>query len=155
METYTYTRLPVSRAAYDEIAGKLGVAMNEGEYGRRLDKEQIDMHGLALVVEGAVAKFRQLPIEIEAYRWTKEDQEAPSVNSHYWPGWLFEAHLLPGDAPGACFRESLDSVREGRLFIHTDSGNLSVEVGDWIIRGVAGDLQPCKDDIFRLHYERV
>lgn len=27
--------------------------------------------------------------------------------------------------------------------------------GDWIIRGVAGELYPCKNDIFEATYEEV
>ena len=27
--------------------------------------------------------------------------------------------------------------------------------GDWIIRGVKGELYPCKDDVFQATYERV
>ena len=30
-----------------------------------------------------------------------------------------------------------------------------VKHGDWIIRGVKGELYPCKPDIFEATYERV
>ena len=36
--------------------------------------------------------------------------------------------------------------------IETLEGNMRVQLGDWIIRGVKGELYPCKDDIFRLTY---
>lgn len=51
--THTYALLPVSRAAFDEIAGKL----KDAGYDHSLDHDRedklmlIDMHGLALVPE--------------------------------------------------------------------------------------------------------
>ncbi len=33
--------------------------------------------------------------------------------------------------------------------------DLIVEAGDWVIKGVKGELYPCKDDIFRETYEPV
>jgi hypothetical protein len=32
---------------------------------------------------------------------------------------------------------------------------MKAEVGDYIIRGVKGELYPCKPDIFDLTYEKV
>ena len=36
---------------------------------------------------------------------------------------------------------------------HTLEGPLRISVGDWIIKGVAGELYPCKPDIFEATYE--
>jgi hypothetical protein len=43
----------------------------------------------------------------------------------------------------------------GGLTIYTLEGRHRAEVGDWIIRGVAGELYPCKPDIFDQTYEPV
>ena len=45
--THTYVLLPVSKAVYDEIKGKLDAA----GYHCHGDDGEIDMHGLALVLE--------------------------------------------------------------------------------------------------------
>jgi hypothetical protein len=37
--------------------------------------------------------------------------------------------------------------------IQTLEGRMRAHVGDWIIRGVKGELYPCKPDIFALTYE--
>ena len=37
--------------------------------------------------------------------------------------------------------------------IKTLEGDHGVSVNDWIIRGVAGELYPCKPDIFAQTYE--
>ena len=39
--------------------------------------------------------------------------------------------------------------------IETLEGTMHANVGDWIIRGVKGELYPCKPDIFEKTYERV
>lgn len=76
-------------------------------------------------------KFRKKPVVIEAVRWWKM-----------------------GDHP--------DVHEDGRsptgFGIHTlENTNLKHEVtpGDWIITGVAGELYPCKPDIFAETYEPV
>jgi hypothetical protein len=44
---------------------------------------------------------------------------------------------------------------QGRVFvqIQTLEGTMRADEGDWIIRGVKGELYPCKPDIFEATYE--
>jgi hypothetical protein len=47
-------------------------------------------------------------------------------------------------------------TRDGEcLVIATLEGMMRAEPGDWIIRGVNGELYPCKPDIFAATYETV
>lgn len=39
--------------------------------------------------------------------------------------------------------------------IATLEGTMTAKIGDWIIRGVKGELYPCKADIFEATYESV
>lgn len=41
------------------------------------------------------------------------------------------------------------------LKIKTLEGDMSVNFGDWIIKGVNGEFYPCKPDIFAKTYEPV
>lgn len=41
------------------------------------------------------------------------------------------------------------------LLIDTLEGQMTASPGDWIIRGVAGEIYPCKHDIFKATYEPV
>ena len=41
----------------------------------------------------------------------------------------------------------------GVVAIDTLEGTMWAEVGDWIIKGVAGEFYPCKPDIFSATYE--
>lgn len=43
----------------------------------------------------------------------------------------------------------------GCIEIPTLEGTMLATPGDWIIRGTAGELYPCKPDIFEQIYERV
>ena len=42
---------------------------------------------------------------------------------------------------------------DGSALIKTLEGVMVAEIGDWIIRGVNGELYPCKPDIFEKTYE--
>jgi hypothetical protein len=49
--------------------------------------------------------------------------------------------------------EHVRSAGDGALEIVTLEGTMRADVGDWIIRGVKGELYPCKPDIFETTYE--
>lgn len=42
---------------------------------------------------------------------------------------------------------------DGTMLIRTLEGEMCANPGDWIIRGVKGELYPCKPDIFAATYE--
>ena len=46
-------------------------------------------------------------------------------------------------------------VHNHTLSIPTLEGNMTASNGDWIIKGVNGELYPCKPDIFRKTYEEA
>jgi hypothetical protein len=114
-----------------------------------------------------MAKYRKKPVEIEAVRWrgfnsnlgvTAEAPDQPieitAENMHgvKWeplPSWLPPAIADKGDAPapGAIYRRGDD------LMIGTLEGTMVAKPGDWIIRGVKGELYPCKPDIFAATYD--
>lgn len=47
------------------------------------------------------------------------------------------------------------SSKKRALFIVTLEGQIRVQPRDWIIKGVTGELYPCKPDIFELTYSKV
>lgn len=63
---------------------------------------------------------------------------------------------------------SVDEIREwggvkvgyyhsttGTLYINTLEGSMTASNGDYIIKGVQGEIYPCKPDIFQQTYEEV
>lgn len=81
-------------------------------------------------------KFRKKPIEIEAIRVADLLDGAVSDR----PDWAQGGQIL---------------VRKDAVEIVTLEGTMRGDRGDWIIRGVQGELYPCKPDIFDATYEAV
>lgn len=88
-----------------------------------------------------MAKFRKKPVAIEAFQWTGSlAQGEDSV-------WIKEAinqgkvYYQGGDSP--------------YLTIETLEGAMRASVGDWVIKGIKGEIYPCKPDIFAATYEPV
>ena len=97
-------------------------------------------------------RFRKKPVVIEAFQMTKERR---SDNSE-WPGWLHRAWHKEWHEVSAVRGEDFPvSDDTDRLIIHTLEGIHTVNWNDWVIQGVAGELYPCKPDIFEATYERV
>ena len=80
-------------------------------------------------------KYRKKPVTIEAMQWT--GTEVCKVEL-----WRF--------AKGKWFIDENDN-----LIIRTLEGNLKANVGDYIIKGVKGEIYPCKPDVFERTYEKV
>lgn len=78
-------------------------------------------------------KFRKKPVEIEAVQW--------------------EGRL--GDILWFLTDEFSVDDNDQSLYIPTLEGEMRANVGDWIIRGVAGEFYPCRADIFEQTYEAV
>ena len=50
---------------------------------------------------------------------------------------------------------ALTNTCSTHMTIPTLEGDHKADVGDWIIKGVAGEFYPCKPDIFKQTYEEV
>lgn len=97
-------------------------------------------------------KFRKKPGVIEAFQMTRERR----ASNADWPSWLHDAWNGAVGVPGSVWPQDYpDSDGDDQLVIGTLEGNHVVSWGDWIIRGVKGELYPCKPDIFQMTYESV
>lgn len=90
---------------------------------------------------GRAVKFRKKPVVIDAYEF--HNRVGPDTR----PDWLMQA-VADGRIEFHGARLGLDF-----LTIQTLEGQMRAEVGDYIIRGVQGELYPCKPDIFAATYE--
>jgi hypothetical protein len=87
-------------------------------------------------------KYRKRPVVIDAIRWNGSHIEEGKP-----PEWLIQAiDKTPGE-PGCVFRY------EDQLHMWTLEGVMVAQPGSWIIRGVKGEIYPCRDDIFNATYE--
>lgn len=87
-------------------------------------------------------QYRKKPVVIEAYQYG--GGPLPSTA----PDWVAEATEPCGVITNTGFLTKRLQVKtlEGRMYANPD---------DWIIRGVQGEVYPCKPDIFSATYEPV
>lgn len=88
-------------------------------------------------------KYRKKPVVIEAFKY--DGDLIDKDGNYYVPQWAEEAYKN-----GVLFYAG-----EAELFVKTLEGVHHVSVGDYVIRGVAGELYPCKPDIFEQTYEEA
>jgi hypothetical protein len=89
--------------------------------------------------EGLMGKFRKKPVVIEAFR----------LGIDCIPDWFMDKVstndiILRNEAIYGHFAE-----------IQTLEGVMIGKKGDWVIRGIKGELYPCKSDIFEATYESL
>lgn len=85
--------------------------------------------------------YRKKPVVIEAYQL-----KPPGTSRLTVPKWLID-----GFNDGSII---IDTEKR-ELHIKTLEGVMIASEGDWIIRGVKGEVYPCKPDIFEATYERA
>lgn len=93
-----------------------------------------------------MAKYRKKPVVIEAYQY-----EGDFVSSGNWtaPDWVNEAYNN-----GILVYKEVDNTPP-ELYVKTIEGDMKCNYKDYIIKGVKGELYPCKPDIFEKTYEQV
>jgi len=81
-----------------------------------------------------IKKFRKKPVIIEAMQWCGDNfQELEEFGS--------QRHII--------------SNPDRTLTIETLEGNHTAQKGDWIIKGVQGEVYPCKPDINQIYLNRL
>src|SRR5690554_627503 len=98
-------------------------------------------------------QYRKRPVVIEAMRleWTTWQEMCEFVGVGPAPE---QPHGCWIDENGKPIPTASAELRMG-LVIPTLEGEMVAIEGDWIIRGVAGEFYPCKNDIFEQTYEAV
>ena len=79
-------------------------------------------------------RYRKRPVQIEAFL----------LNVEPIPPWFIEAM-----DSGVAQRRN-----EHAFDIHTLEGTMVAKSGEWIIRGIEGEIYPCKPEIFSKTYEK-
>lgn len=96
-------------------------------------------------------KFRKKPVVIEAWQVHPADGQTRELP----PQWLLDP-LIAGTRKGQQLVGDVCPRADGNgLDIYTLEGVMHAATGDWVIRGVKGELYPCKPDIFAATYEAV
>ncbi len=96
-------------------------------------------------------KYRKKPVVIEAMRFHAYTMALEPWSGAPHGGDLYQWLTLNG----AKFWLDQKSDGPAYLVIDTLEGPMRADVGDWIIKGVAGEFYPCKPKIFEATYEVV
>jgi len=89
------------------------------------------------MVEPLTKKFRKKPVIIEAVQLTDKNKDMVS-------NWI------------TCNTSPVyDEDNRPAIKIQTLEGDMVAKIGDWIIKGIAGEFYPCKERIFNKSYEEV
>lgn len=79
-------------------------------------------------------KYQKKPVVIEAFKYNMEAR----------PDWFMDKVT------------DLTIITHGEYcLIKTLEGEMRAEIGDYIIKGIKGEVYPCKPDIFLLSYDQV
>lgn len=90
-------------------------------------------------------RYRKRPLEVEAARIIKIEDDQVSFDSD--AEWLGEAmNKGIGDIGGLW-------VLNGGLRIGTLEGTLRVDAGDYVVKGVHGEIYPVKAEVFKDTYD--
>ena len=84
-------------------------------------------------------EFRKKPVVIEAVQWTGSKSDLIAIDK------------LNRDGVREVYFNEIDQT----LSIPTLEGEMIASLNDWIIRGVSGEVYPCKPDIFEKTYDPV
>lgn len=89
----------------------------------------------------ATGRFTKKPVTIEAIQYTLETRDEIIQE--------FE-----GQVTHTAINEDGAEYELENLRITTLEGTMTASLGDYIIRGIQGEVYPCKPDIFEASYER-
>ncbi|QWU14254.1 hypothetical protein SAMN04487895_101546 [Paenibacillus sophorae] len=93
-------------------------------------------------------KFKKKPVVIEAFRMGIES------SPEWFQDKVNENEIVVYYAQGGSSYDSF-KLTKAHCEIKTLEGVMRGDYGDYIIKGVAGEVYPCKPDIFEFTYERV
>jgi len=91
--------------------------------------------------------YRKKPVVIEAFKWTADELQTDD------PEWIIEGLKKPWGEGAVRFSKT--GTPDCTMQIFTLEGEHTAQRGDYIIKGIAGELYPCKPDIFEKTYDKV
>jgi len=98
-------------------------------------------------------RFRKRPVEVEAWQWNGV------CHLDHAPAWVqkYRAEIWNSDRSMRIRHRIKPELgfmtADWLLMVPTLEGNMYANPGDWIIKGVKGEVYPCKPDIFEATYE--
>lgn len=92
-------------------------------------------------------KYRKKPVEILAVRWEGSRDEVIPIADELEIPRARVRHVFPVD--------NSEELTDSYLAINTLEGKMLASPGDYIIRGVEGEIYSCRGDIFHKTYDEI
>lgn len=94
-----------------------------------------------------MSKYMKKPVVIEAIQWTKEND----VELEHW---LSKEKSVELEIDDHLYVAGVGTPYISKIQIKTLEGTMEASYGDYIIKGINGEIYPCKPDIFEKTYEQ-
>lgn len=91
-----------------------------------------------------MSKYKKKPVVVEAFQFYVEPM----------PNWFMNKISSNEIVLKNCNHDRY-SANDAYCEIKTLEGTMIANAGDYIIKGVEGEIYPCKSDIFKRTYERI
>lgn len=101
-------------------------------------------------------KVRKRPVVVDAWRLQRSQFGGSFLISRDMPDWVDKALCKDSTQEGALFarvERRNGGPPDWHVYIKTLEGVMHASWGDWLIRGVRGELYACKPEIFEQTYE--
>ena len=87
--------------------------------------------------------------------YVKKPIEIEAIQFDYGETFSREEALFWNEFGPVLFAWDIERPWDGwvEIKIKTLEGTMTAKKGDWIIRGIEGEIYPCKDSVFRATYE--
>jgi len=85
-----------------------------------------------------IKKYRKKPVIVEAIKWDGKKETYYEIRE-----------VLASNYP----RRIAIGAGDNCLYIDTLEGTMKANIGDYVVKGVKGEVYPCKPDIFETTYE--
>ncbi|HLJ38626.1 MAG TPA: hypothetical protein VKT54_09495 [Steroidobacteraceae bacterium] len=94
-----------------------------------------------------MSRWRKKQVVIDAWQFM------PAGRREEVPPWIDPQWFHQDLSPDA--DRTVEDRGTAYMLIPTPGGALRADLTDWIIRGVKGEVYPCKADVFEASYERA
>jgi hypothetical protein len=89
-------------------------------------------------------KYRKRPIVVDAWQYLEG-------SARHWPNWVLELYEHGRIVFGSDSRD----IRSMCLRIGTLEGGMNLLIGNWLVKGIKGEIYPVADDVFKATYDPV
>ena len=89
-----------------------------------------------------IETFRKIPVEVQATQWTGEN-------------WEELIDFTDNKFDYAHFGLCEDNTRRAGVYDELHTTWVQLTIGDYIIRGIAGEFYPCNEAVFLKTYEKI